>query len=72
MLGVLLGHCFGVVYFVVSSYGDSGTEFEVECEVNSSSIDVLLGIDVVDAAPGRPVQKNPTELNTHLKWRVIF
>ena len=49
---VLLGLWCVVVYFAASGYGDSGTEFEVEYEVNSSSISVRPQIDGVDATPG--------------------
>ena len=38
MFGVLLGLWCAVVYFTAAGYGDSGTEFEVEYEVNPSSI----------------------------------
>ncbi|XP_057525492.1 uncharacterized protein LOC130804877 [Amaranthus tricolor] len=49
---VLLGLWCVVVYFAAAGYGDSGTEFEVEYEVNSSSIFVRPQIDDVDATPG--------------------
>ena len=34
MVRALLGLWYVVVYFAATSYGDSGTEFEVEYEVN--------------------------------------
>ena len=52
IFGVLLGLWCVVVYFAAAGYGDSGTEFEVEYEINSSSISVRPQIDGVDAIPG--------------------
>ena len=51
MFGVLLGLWSVIMYFAVADYGNRGTEFEVEYEVNPSSISVRLWIDGVDAAP---------------------
>ena len=52
MFGALFRLWRTVVYFVVASFGDSGTEFEVEYEVNPSSISVQSRINGVDVAPG--------------------
>ena len=51
MFGALLGLWCVVVYFAAVGYGDNGTEFEVEYEVNLSSISIRPQIDGVDATP---------------------
>lgn len=52
MFGALLWLWCVVLYFAATVYGDNGTEFEVNYEVNSSYIYVLTPIDFVYAAPG--------------------
>lgn len=52
MFGALLWLRCVVLYFTTSVYGDSGIAFEVEYEVNSSSIFVQIWINCFDSSPG--------------------
>lgn len=52
LLGALLWLWCVVLYFATAGYGECGTKFEVEYDVNPSSISVLLLIDGGDVAPG--------------------
>ena len=62
MCRALLGLSYVVMCFAAAGYGDSGTEFEVEYEVNPSSISVRPQIDGVDAAPGISLTVNSGDI----------